>query len=517
MHEHFILIIILLAIAIAVTAISKKISVPYPIALVIVGTIIGLVPITGLDSLKEFIAEDEVFRFTVIAIFLPTLLGEAALKLPISHLNENKKPIIALAVLGTLLSFVIIGFSANYFLGMSITVAFTFAALMSATDPVSVISIFKSIGVNKKLSTIIEGESLINDGVAVVLFNISSIYLLQYIDLGLGGLGLGLLEFVKVALGGIIVGGVLSYIFSNIIKFFDDYPLEIIISMLLFYGSYFIAEYFEVSGVIAVVTAGLVFGNYGGKIGMSPTTKLNINNFWDVLALIANSLVFLMIGLEITVIDLTINWSLVLTTIVIVLIGRFIAVYLSLAFMKNFPRAWKPILGWGGLKGSLSIALVLSLPLSFEGRDDILFLAFTVVLFSLVIQGLTIKPLIKALGVSKLSSETNDYEEIISNIHRINKAQEELKTMKKEALISNYVYKKLSDEYEQNEKETLDALENLYKNYPELEKKQLNNAKVQILYSEYEAIESLNKRHIISDYITDKQKEEIIDGIEREE
>lgn len=106
--------------------------------------------------------------------------------------------------------------------------------------------------------------------------------------------------------------------------------------MLLFYGSYFIAEYFEVSGVIAVVTAGLVFGNYGGKIGMSPTTKLNINNFWDVLALIANSLVFLMIGLEITVIDLTINWSLVLTTIVIVLIGRFIAVYLSLAFMKNF-------------------------------------------------------------------------------------------------------------------------------------------------------------------------------------
>lgn len=514
MHEHFILILILLAIAISTTAISKKINVPYSIALVVVGAVIGLIPFAGLDSLKEFFAEDEIFRFAIISIFLPTLLGEATLKLPISHLIENKKPIIALAFVGTLLSYITIGLFSNYFLGLTVNVAFTFAALMSATDPVSVLSIFKSIGVNKKLATVIEGESLFNDGIAVVLFNISSIYLLQYLDMGALGLAYGSWEFVKVAFGGLFIGGIFGYFFSNLIKFFDDYPLEIIFSMLLFYGSFFMAEYFHFSGVIAVVTAGLIFGNYGSKIGMSPTTKLNINNFWDVLALLANSIVFLMVGLEITKVNLMVNWEMILVAILIVLISRSISVYTSLAFVKKFPNAWKHVLNWGGLKGSLSIALALSLPLDFDGRDEILVLAFAVVLFSLLIQGLTIKPFVSFLKVSKDAKEMNDYEQIITNIHRIKKAKEELELMRNEALISGYVYNKILNEYEEKEKETYERLNHLYKTYPELEEKQLEKAKKQILYSEYDAIEELSKKHVISDIVSDEQKEEIINKIE---
>ncbi len=516
MHEHFILILILLAIAISTTAIAKKINVPYPIALVIVGTLIGLAPFVGLDSLKEFIAEDEVFRFAIISIFLPTLLGEATLKFPVSHLIENKKPITALALVGTLLSFISIGFLSNYFLGLSISVAFTFAALMSATDPVSVISIFKSIGVDKKLSTVVEGESLFNDGIAVVLFNISSIYLLTYLDMGVIGFGYGILEFIKVAFGGLIIGGILGYLFSLLLKFYDDYPLEIIFSMLLFYGSFFIAEHFSVSGVIAVVTAGLVFGNYGSKIGMSPTTKLNINNFWDVLALLANSLVFLMVGLEITKIDFSIEWSMILLAIIIVLVSRSIAVYTSLSFVKNFPTSWKHILNWGGLKGSLSIALALSLPLDFNGRDEILILAFSVVLFSLVFQGLTIKPFIRALGASKTATEIIDYEDMLATIHRIKNAKIELESMKEQSLISRYVYKKIFKEYDEKETVSLNLLNALYKEYPELEDKQLHKAKSQILYSEYDAVEELNRKHIISDMVSDNQKENIINSIEGE-
>jgi len=192
MHHIFELGLTLIMIAAGITAISKKLKQPYPIALVIVGTIIGLVNIPALSPLKDFITEGEVFNFVIITLFLPALLGEAALKLPFSHLKENKGPILALAFGATLLSFLIVGFSTIWLLDFSIPTAFVFAALMSATDPVSVISIFKSVGVNKRLATVIEGESLFNDGLAVVLFKISAFYLLTYMDLGAVGIVYGL-------------------------------------------------------------------------------------------------------------------------------------------------------------------------------------------------------------------------------------------------------------------------------------------------------------------------------------
>lgn len=166
-----------------------------------------------------------------------------------------------------------------WLLQLTIPAAFVFAAVMSATDPVSVLSIFKSLGVNKRLSTVIEGESLFNDGLAVVLFNISAFSLLTYADMGMEGVGLGVWEFIKVVALGLIVGGATGYIASRITRYFDDYPLEIIFSIILFYGTYLLAESVQASGVIAVVVAALTLGNYGAKIGMSPTTKLNISNF----------------------------------------------------------------------------------------------------------------------------------------------------------------------------------------------------------------------------------------------
>ncbi|MEH7116986.1 cation:proton antiporter, partial [Neobacillus vireti] len=275
LHHIFEIGLILVMIAAGVTAIAKKFNRPYPIALVIVGTIIGLVNIPVLEHLKDFITEGEVFNFVIVTLFLPALLGEASLKLPYSHLKENKGPILALAFGGTLLSFLIIGFFMKLLLDFSIPKAFVFAALMSATDPVSVISIFKSVGVNKRLATVVEGESLFNDGLSVVLFKISAFYLLTYLDLGAIGVGYGLWEFFKVISLGLIIGGALGYVFSQLTKQFDDYPLEIIFSIILFYGSFLLAETVHASGVIAVVIAGLIFGNYGAQIGMSPTTKLN--------------------------------------------------------------------------------------------------------------------------------------------------------------------------------------------------------------------------------------------------
>lgn len=400
-NETFIQILILLAVSVGVIAISKKINWPYSVALVLVGLLLGIFHIPFMEDAEAYITQSDVFQSIIISLFLPILLGDATLKLPFSQLREQSKPVLGLAFIGTLLSFGLIAAGAYYLLDLPLAVAFTFAALMSATDPISVISIFKSLGVPKKMVTIIEGESLFNDGIAVVLFQISSIYLLTYVEMGWAGVGEGVLLFLRFVLGGIAVGVVLGYLFSQLIRLYDDYPLEIAFSALLFFGSYFIAEQFHVSGVIAVVVSGLIFGSYGKRIGMSETTSLNINTFWDVVTLIANSLIFLMIGLEIRNIDFSDKFGIIVLAIVIVLASRTIATFASLQTLKGFPTSWKMLLNWGGLKGSLSIALALSLPHDFEGRDDVLVLAFSVVLFSLIVQGLTLKPLIRKLGIGQ--------------------------------------------------------------------------------------------------------------------
>ncbi|ARU61992.1 sodium:proton antiporter [Tumebacillus avium] len=514
MHGNFELILLLMALAIGITAVAKKLNQPYPIALVIVGAVIGLVPIPGLEELKHFVAEDEVFRFAIISLFLPALLGDAAFKMPWSHLQANRQPVLLLAFLTTLLSFVIVGVTANLWLGLSLQVAFVFAALMAATDPVSVISIFKSQRVDHRLATVIEGESLLNDGIAVVLFQISAYYLVEYMAQGALGFALGGWMFVKVALGGAAIGAVLGYVFSQLTRLFDDYPLEILFSMLLFYGAFFLAESIHVSGVIAVVVAAIIFGNYGAAIGMSPTTKLNIRSFWDVTAQLANSLVFLMVGLEITRIDVLDRWWLIVAAILAVLVARAVGVYVALAFAKKFPGKWQHILNWGGLKGSLSIALALSLPLSFAGREVVLLLAFSVVLFSLVVQGLTVKPLIAWLGVRAEEAGMPEYEQAISEIQRCKAGLARLKGMKEEALISGVVYERLKQEYEERLRGSKAELEALYARHGELQEEQLELAREQALYSEYEAVQELAKRHVISDVTLEEEQERISDLLE---
>ncbi len=398
-HDVFIQILILLAISITVIGIAKLIKEPYSIALVLVGVLLGMTQIPMVEEAEQFITQSEVFHAIIISLFLPILLGDATLKMPFHHLYGLKKTVISLAFLGTFLTFIVIGFSTYFILGLPIVVAFTFAALMSATDPISVLSIFKDLGVPQKYSTIMEGESLFNDGIAVVLFKISSIYLLGYMEMGLAGVGEGTFLFLKFAVGGVVVGLIFGYVFSQIIRIFDDYPLEIAFSMLLFFGSYFIAEHFKVSGVIAVVVGGLLFGSYGKKIGMSEETRVNINSFWDAVTLLANSLIFLMVGIEIREIDFSGKWGMIFIAIAIFLVGRTVALFISTSYVKDLSNKDRVLLNWGGLRGSLSIALALSLPEDFNGREEVLLLTFSVVLFSLVVQGLSLKPLIKKLGI----------------------------------------------------------------------------------------------------------------------
>ncbi|MGJ7909724.1 cation:proton antiporter [Neobacillus sp. LXY-1] len=387
--------IILLGIAVGVAFIAEKINQPYPTLLVITGLLIGLLNIPVLEEVKHYATNDIVFQTAIITIFLSALLGDATLKLPFNELKENRKPILLLSLLGTFLTFLLVSTVSYFVLKLPFQLALIFGAVMSATDPISVLTIFKSMKLNKRLSIMVEGESLGNDGVAVVLFKIA----LVTTALTSAGVLDASAEFFKVVLGGILVGALFGFLASRITRHIDQHLVEIGLSIVLFYSAFGIAEHFHFSGVISVVVAGLIFGNYGKKIGMSEKTLREMDSFWETISFLANALIFFMVGLEAARIGLEGKWSVVLGSTAIVVISRIIAVFVSLSFDQSVPLSWKAVIGWGGLKGSLSIALILSISPDFTGKDLILAMTFANVLFSLLIQGTTIKLLVNKLKI----------------------------------------------------------------------------------------------------------------------
>jgi len=305
-----------------------------------------------------------------------------------------------LANVGVLLATFVTGYLVHWALGLPILIALVFGAIISATDPISVLAIFKDLKMDKRLSVIIEGESLLNDGTAVVVFQI---LLAGVVAGGLGG-GKGIGQFLVAVVGGAAIGFGLGYTGSKITQTIDDPQIEITLTTIIAYGSYLFANHLHWSGVIATASAGLIVGNFGAKKGMSATTKVALESFWEYLAFVMNSLVFLLIGLEVHLDALAHAWRPVLFAIAAVLIGRSLSVYLlipvSNMFAENIPVRWQHVMVWGGLRGALALALALSLDNTFPYRDRILDLTFGVVVFSILVQGLTTKPLLRVLGLA---------------------------------------------------------------------------------------------------------------------
>lgn len=392
----FIEVILLFSVAMAITGVVEYFQRSTSIALVIAGLVLGYFQVDSLKGIYDFVSHSSVFQILIILVLLPALLGEASLNLPLDSIKRHKGPILYLAFGATLISYFLVTLFSHYILGLPIIVAFVLGSLMAATDPISVLATFKRIGVDKGLSTIVEGESIFNDGIAVVLFQISTLFLTSYIEMGWLGIGEGFFMFLKYAIGGFLLGGIMGYIFSRITSLFDDFRLEVSFSIILFYGSYFIAEQLHISGVIAVAVSGIILGSYGRKVGMTEKVVESMENFWGVIVLIANSIIFFMLGLEINKVDFGSKWLAIILAIVIVLVARSISVYTSLALSK-IPLKWKHTINWGGLRGSLAVALALSLPKDFPGRENLLALTFSIVIFSLTLQSLSIEPFIKLL------------------------------------------------------------------------------------------------------------------------
>ena len=394
------LIIELLLIASLVAIAVHRLRIPYTVALVVVGLII-----TSQSPL-----EIELTPELILALFVPPLVFEAAFHLNFRELQRNLPSILLLAVPGVILTTLIVAGVLTLGKTLSLPLALVFGALIAATDPLAVVALFRSLGVPKRLAVLIEGESLLNDGTAIVLFNLMLLVALT----GRFNLVESIASFLRVAIGGTVVGLVLGWIISRLIARVDDYLIETTLTTVLAFGSYLVAEQLHFSGVLAVVAAGLINGNMGPQ-GMSPTTRIVLFNFWEYVAFLANSMVFLMIGLQVSIPALLANWQPVLWAILAVLLARLVVVY-GLSWITKFmaepiPFKWQHVLNWGGLRGAICLALALSLPASLGSERDLLrVMAFGVVLFTLLVQSTTMRALIRFLKVITRSEAQVEYE-----------------------------------------------------------------------------------------------------------
>ena len=339
------------------------------------------------------------FNKTLMVGMLSFLLFAGALQVDIGELLRQKWEVIVYATVGVFISTALVGALSYCILGwlglkMQLIYCLLFGALISPTDPIAVIGMLRNAAAPKSLEVQIAGESLFNDGIGVVLFAVllematghHTTYIPDAISL-----------FATETIGGAIFGLVIGWIAYRILKSIDNYQIEILVTLSLVTGGYALASAINISGPIAIVVAGLLIGNHGRKLAMSEVTRNNLDMFWELIDVILNSVLFVLMGLELLVLQLSLTYVLAaVATIFIVLLSRFVSIGTPmrlLAFRKKFSLSTLIIMTWGGLRGGIAVALALSLPVGYE-RNIIIAITYGVVVFSVLVQGLTFKSLI---------------------------------------------------------------------------------------------------------------------------
>ena len=421
----------ILVIACGMALLAKRLKLPYTVLLVVAGLAVSLL-LDGAPGLREHLEKIKLKPELLLQVFLPILLFEAAFHVDLRSFLNNRRAILFLAIPGVIIGMVLTTAVfvpvAQLIRGdMMWQVGLVTAAMLAATDPISVVALFQEFTVSKRLGIIVEGESLINDGIAVVLFGVVVKITADSLGLSIptlddqGGnvqalhvLGNFLREvFLGTALG-VTVGLAISYLTSKV----NDHLIEVALTAIAAYGSNVMAMQLHASGVIAVVVCGMMVGNVGAKHGMSPTTREAVFSFWEFAAFMANSFVFILIGLEIRLSELWADAGLIVAFFVIMILVRSVIVFGVHNLVRRedlrLKKPWLPVITWSGVRGSLSMVMAMMLVASeSEGettRKLILNLVFGVVLLSILLQGTTIEWLMKRVGLIVETPEEIEYE-----------------------------------------------------------------------------------------------------------
>jgi len=395
----------LLLLAAVTLAVAQRIKLPFTVILVVVGMALGWAsdffePLSLLGALR--ISPD-----LILYVFLPALIFESAFHLDAHLLRRNLGPVLTLAVPGLLMSTAMIGMLFAIVASIPWPAALLLGAILSATDPVAVIALFKRLGVAQRLIILVEGESLFNDATSIVLARL----LLGIVIAGsitFGSVGWGLVSFLVVFSGGLFVGWLLALATGFVLGYVESNPsIEITLTTILAYLSFLLAEeVFHVSGVMATVAAGLTLGGWG-QTKISPSVRTYLEHFWEYVAFVATALIFLLVGREIHLPALWESAGLVVTVILAMLVSRAVVVYGLMPLVNRLSREqpvglrFQTVIYWGGLRGAIALAMVMSLPDSFAYKEVFVSVVIGAVLFTLLVQGLTIEPLVHRLGLGK--------------------------------------------------------------------------------------------------------------------
>ncbi|MBS8121434.1 cation:proton antiporter [Candidatus Vampirococcus lugosii] len=470
---------------------SKKINFPYTVLLFIIGLI--LVPLSYFpvfSRITSFQLTPEILFF----VFLPILVFESAYNINYKDLFKNGTTIFTLAFVGLLISTFTIAYSLYYilnFIGMQVHLGVTilFGAIISSIDPVAVLALFKSSGAPRKLSLIFEGESLFNDATSLALFLIV-VSILREISIGNSfelntHLINGSISFLSMMFGGIILGGLIGYLFSYIIgKIKNVEEVEMTLTIALAHIAFLTAEFIthftiiDISGIVCTAIAGVIAGNYG-RHKISPKIEEHMDKLWEYSAWLVNSLVFILMGLILVNID--INFlefiPIIAITIIIVIISRGLSVYIPLFFLGKIdkssiiPISWQHLLAWGSLRGALGLMMVLIIPegLTLSGwgyeysiKDFLTVLVVSSVIFSLIIKSLTIVPLMKKLKINEIHSlEKFEYYEgiILALLKVFNKLEQNYQA----GYLLEDEYKELNIKYQKKFNSAIEGMQNLLK------------------------------------------------------
>uniref|UniRef100_UPI003751B5CC cation:proton antiporter n=1 Tax=Ilumatobacter sp. TaxID=1967498 RepID=UPI003751B5CC len=424
------LIVGLMLVAALVGIAVNRLRLPYTVALVLVGLGLGVSGTFGAINLTSEL---------ILLVFLPPLLFDGAINMDLGDLILRWRQVAVLAFVGAAISASVIGLFLVLVPGMSAEHAVIFAVILAATDPVSVLAIFKENGVVSGLRTLMEGESIFNDAIVIVAYLIAVEIAFSDVTVTFQD---ALTEFGIETAVGVGAGAAVGFLAHRLMATLDDHLVEITLSLVTAYGAYLLADRLGGSGVIAVVASGLLIGNYGTRMAMSASSRVTLREFWEVLAFLANSALFLVIGLEFEI-DALRGRTLIVALVGIagVLMSRAIIAYgLLWPFTRSsiapVPTSWMTAVFWGGLRGSIPIALALGLPVKQSAGVNAVAVVFAVVLFPLVVQGVSYRPVLDRLGLTSQTDELNRYEEHLAETLAIRAALSELKTMRRSGEIT---------------------------------------------------------------------------------